>query len=133
LSLEQLLASLRQGQIAPDDFVWRPGFPQWLRASEVSELRIPPPLPTHVVSHSELGTIPGPRAEPASPNVFIKIFASFGIFALTAVLVGIIKDIAEPNFERVFTVALINVGGLYGVYYVWSRWGKAGRRDAPHA
>jgi hypothetical protein len=132
MSLEQLLASLREGHIAPDDFVWRPGFAQWLRASEISELQGPPPLPDRVAGHSGLDAARrSPRAEPAAPNPFIKILASLGIFALSAVVVGLIKDVAEPNFERVFAVASINVGALYGIYYVWARWGKAKRHDTP--
>lgn len=62
VSLDELRAKLASGEVTGADMVWREGFPDWRRASEIQELMVAP-----VVSPVVLQTPPPQVAMQGSP------------------------------------------------------------------
>lgn len=81
----EVLAFLREGQLTANDLLWRPGFSEWKKVSEVSEFSQPPPRKQPLPSSSELPLAAEAALSPGTKWSLWKA-ANIGLLVTAAVL-----------------------------------------------
>ncbi len=119
LTKAQVLERLRDGILASSDFIWRPGFSDWKKISEIGEFRQPPPRVTGHVAPVE--TVPecveGAKTDAPPAGRRFSLWRSANIGLLVGALLLLIQIGGGRGFELAnyaHAASAETIGGLIG-------------------